>query len=86
MLDISLGIGILLTTLSVNAEGSSQEDEYQQASKAVVEIYYKESGIEQQLKAYEKRYLSEDFRRLGGNVAVLTKIVMEQKIIFKWDF
>ncbi len=86
MIDISAGIGILLATLSVNAEGDTQAQEYRRASKAVVEIYYKESGIEERLKEYEKRFIHPDLRRWGGNVAVVTKIVVEQQLVFKWEF
>jgi hypothetical protein len=86
MVDISLGVSLFLATLSVNAEGNSQAQEYNRATKAVAEIYYHESGIDQQLKVYEKKYIPEDVRRLGGNVLVLTKIALEQRIIFKWEF
>lgn len=87
MLDISAGIGLLVTTLYVNsADGSTQAEEYKRASKAVAEIYYKESGVDKMIKQYEKRYLNEDVRYWGGHAAVILKIATEHQIVFKWDF
>jgi hypothetical protein len=86
MVDISFGVSLFLATLSVNAEGTSQAEEYHRATKAVAEIYYHESGIDKQLKEYEKRYIPEEVRRLGGNVLVLTKMALEQKVVLKWEF
>lgn len=54
--------------------------------KPLLDRTYTESGAEQLTKQLDERYLNEEIRILGGNIAIGAQLVFQQKLILKTEF
>lgn len=55
-------------------------------SEKAVQAYSKQSGLDEKLDAYQRQLLSEPQRQLVGNAALVTRVVIEQRVTYKWEF
>ena len=51
-----------------------------------VEAYSKQARIDQHLDAYAHRLTTPELRVAVGNAALVTRIAVERKVVFRWEF
>lgn len=80
------GALVLLGVLGFQAS----QDHDTNALRAASAAYYRQSGIEQQVDELSARlarqYTTPELRLVVGNLALVTRTVMEQRISFEWRF
>lgn len=86
MMDISLGIGILVASMSVQASELSKDQKYKEATKHAVEASYKQTGLERKVQDLEKKYTPKWVSEHVGWALVVTKAAVENKVVIKWTF
>lgn len=48
--------------------------------------YFKYSGLESTLQTWERNELPQEVRLYGGNVLLVTKVLVDKHIIIRWTF
>lgn len=66
----------LLLVKSNNLDGSAELER----------AYFKASGLMATAERIERERLPRDLRVVGGNVALVTRTLVDRRIVFKWSF
>ncbi len=74
---MEIGLVIFASALAVSVPTGQNE---------IFRAYYKQSGMEKSVKRIEKEQLSQETRTMLANAALLTRMVVEQRIEFRWTF
>lgn len=53
---------------------------------AALTAYAKETGIDQMLQDLEKKHIPKQVEIYFGNAVVITQVIFERKVQFKWTF
>jgi hypothetical protein len=62
------------------------DGEHTAAAKAAARAYYKQSGMETDVRRIEREQVSKELRAYVGHAAVITKTIVEQRITLVWRF
>ena len=84
-----IATALTITLLSVSAVSSTKnQQEYNEAANVLVQMAYKEIGVETYLKNMEQRYISEELKKNTPVVLSLTvaRIAAEKRIVYSWSF
>ena len=74
---------VLATAITGSRTPAGQE---QDALKALAKATYIESGLDKDVKRFEKEFLPDEVRKYGGWVTTIIKIERERQITYEWTF
>jgi hypothetical protein len=66
----------LLLVKSNNLDGSQELER----------AYFRASGLQATAEAIERERIPHDLRVVGGQVALVTRTLVDRRIVFKWSF
>lgn len=72
----------LSAAVSISPSSSSKKDALKVLGKAV----YKSSHMDEKIKYYERRYLSDEARKYGGYVVTMARIIKDKRVSYEWTF
>lgn len=58
----------------------------EKAIRAAARASYKQTNLDDKVKKLEKRYLSDEVRKYGGWTINISKIFIEKKVVYTWEF
>jgi len=76
---------ILLTAIGVST-AKADNNQTNDALKALAKATYVHSGLNKKAKKLEKKYIPKPVKKYGAWVGIGYKIVVEKRISFEWTF
>jgi len=70
-----------LLVLAVIAAGTGAP-----GSQEVTRAYFKQSGLQATLQEFERKEVPQEVRAAVGNVLLIARPLIEQKIVVRWSF
>lgn len=81
---ILFALSLLLTTSALGYDNN--QDAESDAVKAIVTATYKQTGIEDNVNKYINDHVPKKYKDFTGNIVVVVKTAVSQKVEYNWTF
>lgn len=78
--------GMFILTASIGITQAADASTERDALRALVKATYKQTDMDDLVKKYEKKYISDDVKKYGGYASILIRLTVEKRISAEWTF
>lgn len=75
-------VAFLIPQIVLYSDGGTEREAIRHASLA----YFKQTGMEAQIKTIEKRYVKDEIRNTLKYTFIIQKVIQSQKVEYAWRF
>lgn len=76
----------MICSVSLGEGYASNAEAEVDAKRAALEALYKQAGIEKNLTDYVEKQIPDKYKPIIGNIATVTRVIVTQKVEYKWRF
>ncbi len=78
--------GMFILTASIGITQAADASAERDALRALGKATYKQANIDDVVKKYEKKNISEDIKKYGGYASIIVRLAVEKRISAEWTF
>lgn len=76
----------MICSVSLGEGYASNAEAEVDAKRAAFEALYKQAGIEKNVTEYAEKQIPDKYKPMIGNIATVARVIVTQKVEYKWRF